>query len=92
MLRLGKVGWAIVIAVLLLTGRVVYLIKQRAIIPELTPAFVPVLPLDLPPLDYKNEFPKTFSLQVAILWVDDTRPPLSLIHAFRQMGIPFFIT
>jgi hypothetical protein len=42
-----------------------------------------------------QEFPESFPLQVAVFWTSpgpDPENPLALVHALKEMGIPFFIT
>jgi len=92
MKNLGTTARILIILALLLAARVVYLTWQRSLIPELHPATVPLLPLQRTSPDFLQQFPEAFALQIAVLWTDTARSPLSLVHAFRQMGIPFFIT
>jgi hypothetical protein len=56
---------------------------------------VPLLPLSVRPADPVQEFPELFPLQVALLWTntkDGTESPLAVVHALKEMGIPFFVT
>jgi len=42
-----------------------------------------------------QQFPESFPLQVAVFWTGpgpDPENPLALVHALKEMGIPFFIT
>ena len=88
----SKVGWVVIILVLLIAARVAHLTWQRSLIPDLRAATVPTQPLVQRQVDFIQQFPEKFPLQVAVLWVNSDDAPLSLVHAFRQMGIPFFIT
>lgn len=88
----SKVGWVVIILVLLIAARVAHLTWQRSLIPNLRAATVPTQPLVQLQVDFIQQFPEKFPLQVAVLWVNSDDAPLSLVHAFRQMGIPFFIT
>lgn len=92
MKNLGTTARILIVLALLLTVRVAYLTWQRSLIPDLRPASVPLLPLQRASTDFLQQFSAAFALQVAVLWTDTSRSPLSLVHAFRQMGIPFFIT
>lgn len=63
--------------------------------PALHTKEVPLLPLTHDHTDPTTEFPDRFPLQVAVLWTSpDTSPdnPLALVHALKEMGIPFLIT
>ncbi len=44
------------------------------------------------PLNFTEEFPESFPLQVAVLLTRDDEGGLGFVHAFREMGIPFFVT
>jgi peptidoglycan/xylan/chitin deacetylase (PgdA/CDA1 family) len=92
MKNLSTTARVLIVLAILLIARVAYLTWQRSLIPELRAASVPVLPLQRDPIDFLQQFPEAFALQVAVLWTDASHSPLSLVHAFRQMGIPFFIT
>jgi hypothetical protein len=48
-----------------------------------------------PQPDPFQQFPESFPLQVAVFWTSpgpDPENPLALVHAMKEMGIPFFIT
>jgi hypothetical protein len=60
--------------------------------PRLHGAPVPVAPLVRQQTDPTQEYPESFPLQVAVLLTKPHPPCLGLIHAFREMGIPFFFT
>jgi peptidoglycan/xylan/chitin deacetylase (PgdA/CDA1 family) len=61
----------------------------------LHPAFVPLTPLAHRQVDPLVDYPERFPLQIAVLWTvthDGTVSPLALVHALKEMGLPFFIT
>jgi hypothetical protein len=63
--------------------------------PLLRTASVPLRPLSGRQADPIQEFPELFPLQVALLWTNTksgSESPLAVIHAFKEMGIPFFVT
>jgi hypothetical protein len=56
---------------------------------------VPLLPISHEHQDPTSEFPDRFPLQVAVLWTapdTSSENPLPLVHALKEMGIPFLIT
>jgi len=62
--------------------------------PALRATAVPLLALSQH-ADPTREFPESFPLQVAVLWTrtgDGQGNPLAVIHALKEMGIPFFVT
>jgi len=65
----------------------------REKVPDLRAAQVAIRPLIHNSADPTVSFPEAFPLQIAVYW---TKPPdddiLSVIHALREMGIPFFVT
>ncbi len=61
-------------------------------IKNLRAAEVPVLPLQRLLADPAATFPESFPLQVAVFWSKPDEGMLGLVHALREMGIPFFVT
>ena len=59
---------------------------------DLRAADVPVKPLVHFSADPSAEFPESFALQVAVFQTSEEGGMLGLIHALREMGIPFFVT
>ncbi|HEY6338819.1 MAG TPA: hypothetical protein VIW68_10020 [Candidatus Sulfotelmatobacter sp.] len=58
-------------------------------------AVVPLRPVSPRHIDPVQQFSESFPLQVAVLWTntnDGTTSPLALVHALKEMGIPFFVT
>ena len=53
---------------------------------------MPVLPLQHLIADPAATFPESFPLQVAVFWSKPDEGMLGLVHALREMGIPFFVT
>jgi hypothetical protein len=60
-------------------------------ISHLRAADVPLLALPVP-ADPTVVFPELFPLQIAVYWSSADENPLSMVHALRQAGIPFFVT
>jgi hypothetical protein len=58
----------------------------------LHPANVPVHSLVHYSSDPSTEYPESFALQVAVFRSKDDEGMLGLVHALREMGIPFFVT
>src|ERR1700694_1515868 len=88
-----KRNFTILIA-LVLAGTFLWRVTHAAR-PLLRIAFVPLRPLGGRQADPVKEFPELFPLQVALLWTntkDGTETPLAVIHALKEMGIPFFVT
>ncbi len=52
----------------------------------------PVRPLVHTAKDFTMAFPESFPMQVAVYWTKSDEGILALIHSFREMGIPFFVT
>ena len=61
-------------------------------IPDLHAAHVPVHALIHQQEDPTVAFPESFPLQIAVYWSKSDEGILGLIHALREMGIPFFVT
>ena len=61
-------------------------------IKSLRTAEVPVLPLHHLLADPALTFPESFPMQVAVFWSKPDEGMLGLVHALREMGIPFFVT
>lgn len=61
-------------------------------IPDLHAARVPVHALIHQHEDPTVAFPESFPLQTAVYWSKTDEDILGLIHALREMGIPFFVT
>jgi hypothetical protein len=59
---------------------------------HLRAADVPVQPLRHWQSDPSAEFSESFALQVAVLQTSEEGGMLGLLHALREMGIPFFVT
>jgi hypothetical protein len=59
---------------------------------HLRTADVPVQSLRHSSSDWSAEFPESFPLQVAVFQTSDEGGMLGLVHALREMGIPFFVT
>ncbi|HMD32669.1 MAG TPA: hypothetical protein VKG84_12225, partial [Candidatus Acidoferrales bacterium] len=55
-------------------------------------ADVPVSALVIAQLNPEDAYPERFPMQVAILRTATDESLLPVVHAFRQMGIPFFVT
>ncbi|HTQ87679.1 MAG TPA: hypothetical protein VMI93_15775 [Candidatus Solibacter sp.] len=55
-------------------------------------ADVPVHALALPQVVWEDAYPERFPMQVAVLRTAADETLLPAIHAFRAMGIPFFVT
>jgi hypothetical protein len=53
---------------------------------------VPVTPLVHPEKDPTRAYPEVFPMQVAVYLSTSKQSILGLIHALREMGIPFFVT
>lgn len=56
---------------------------------------VPLQSLNGRHVDPIQEFPESFPLQVVVLWTntrEGPESPLALVHALKEMGIPFFVT
>ncbi len=74
----------------------VYLLAVRKyrtqVITNLTAAEVPIQPASKRAVDYHQDFPESFPLQIAVLMTNDEDGGLSLVHGFHEMGVPFFIT
>ena len=63
--------------------------------PALETKAVPLLPISHEHVDPTSEFSDRFPLQIAVLWTapdTSSENPLPLVHALKEMGIPFFIT
>jgi hypothetical protein len=63
--------------------------------PGLRAKEVPLLDIVHSSPDPFQKFPECFPLQVAVFWTDpgpEPENPLALVHALKEMGIPFFIT
>jgi hypothetical protein len=63
--------------------------------PPLHAAGLALLPLAHRDVNPEQEFPESFPLQVAVLWIptdEGPKTPLALVHVLKEMGIPFFIT
>jgi hypothetical protein len=58
---------------------------------DLRAADVPLRPVVLENGNLTDRFPESFSLQVAVLLTRD-EGAFGVVHAFREMGIPFFVT
>ena len=81
------VGYIVVLIYLALSRR-----SRSEVITNLAAAEVPLRPAVKRPVDYYHEYPEAFPQQVAVLMLDDREGGLSLVHGFREMGIPFFVT
>ena len=82
------------ITLALVVGITFRLCKRNAV-PPLRIATVPLRPLTHQHIDPLAEFPERFPLQVAVLWThtkDGAESPLAIVHALKEMGIPFFVT
>jgi hypothetical protein len=64
----------------------------REKVPDLRAAHVTVQPLAHNSVDPTVSFPELFTLQVALYWTKPYDDILSVVHALREMGIPFFVT
>jgi hypothetical protein len=53
---------------------------------------VPVHPLVRQNTDPTEAFPELFPLQIAVYWTNPEEGVLGIVHALREMGIPFFVT
>lgn len=81
------------IGYLVLIVHLILIRKQRTeVITNLATAQVPLQPAVKRLVDYHRDYPELFPLQVAVLMLDDREGGLGLVHAFREMGIPFFVT
>ena len=79
--------YLVLIVYLALTKRL-----RSEVITNLAAAQVPLEPAVKRPVDYYHDYPEAFPQQVAVLMLDNRDGGLSLIHGFREMGIPFFVT
>jgi hypothetical protein len=61
-------------------------------LPDLHAAAVPVHALLHQRQDPTVAFPESFPLQIAVYWSKPDDDILGLLHALREMGIPFFVT
>jgi len=59
---------------------------------HLRAANVPVHSLLQSSADPTTAFPELFPLQVALYWTNASEGVLGVVHALREMGIPFFVT
>jgi len=66
--------------------------NERNGVANLRTADVPVAALIHSSADPTTTFPELFPIQVAIYWTNSTEGVLGVVHAFREMGIPFFVT
>src|ERR1700730_16899031 len=55
-------------------------------------AEVPVHALVRQNKDPTESFPEQFPLQIAVYWSNSSEGVLGIVHALREMGIPFFVT
>jgi hypothetical protein len=66
--------------------------NDRYGVAHLRAADVPVHSLLHSPADSTAAFPELFPLQIAVYWTNPNEGVLGVIHALREMGIPFFVT
>jgi hypothetical protein len=66
--------------------------RRYQVITNLKTVQVPLLPVIKRPVNLPEQFPESFPLQVAVLLTRDDEGGLGLVHAFQEMGIPFFVT
>lgn len=66
--------------------------NDQRLVQQLHAADVPVRPLTHDPPDSTALFPESFPLQVALYRSNEDESPLAMIHALREMGVPFFAT
>jgi hypothetical protein len=66
--------------------------KHQTQIAHLRAADVPVRALLHSSADPTVTFPELFPLQIAVYWTNPSEGVLGVVHALRQMGIPFFVT
>ena len=59
---------------------------------HLRTADVPVHALHHSFADPTTDFPELFPLQIAVYWTNPEEGVLGVVHALREMGIPFFVT
>lgn len=94
MRRVAK--WALISlagAYLLLLAYLLSIYKLRwAVITDLRIAPVPFQPAVKRAVNYEEDYPEAFRLQVAVLVTSRGHGGLSYVHAFKEMGIPFFVT
>ena len=90
------IKWTLFIIVIGYGALLVHLLmghKQRtAVITNLEIAPVVIHKAVRRPVDFYQDYPEMFPLQVAVLMTNDKVGGLGLVHAFREMGIPFFVT
>jgi hypothetical protein len=65
---------------------------SRAQTSDLPTATVPVTPYVHSNTDPLRAFPERFAMQVAVYLTQPNQSILGLVHALREMGIPFFVT
>jgi hypothetical protein len=65
---------------------------HQAQIAHLRAADVPVHALVHSSADPTAAFPELFPLQIAVYWTNPSEGVLGVVHALREMGIPFFVT
>lgn len=85
-----RIGILLGVGAVLAAGVVVAL--RYHFTPRMHGALVRLEPLVRQRSDLTQEYPESFPLQVAVLLTKPHAPCLGLIHAFREMGIPFFLT
>jgi len=84
----------IVLAMLLVGSAAAASLKTRkqSATPPLLTTEVPVHPLVHHSKDPTDVFPELFPLQIAVYWTNPDEGVLGIVHALREMGIPFFVT
>ena len=80
-------GYLFLLSYLFFTRRL-----RSAVITNLKTAQVLLQPAVKRPVNYAEDYPESFPLQVAVLMTSDRGGGLGYVHAFRAMGIPFFVT
>jgi len=66
--------------------------RRYEVITNLKSVPVPLQPITKRPVNLTEQFPELFPLQVAVLLTRDDEGGLGFVHAFQEMGIPFFVT
>src|ERR1700730_3078605 len=69
-----------------------YLGRGPRYVTNLKGAQVSLQPVIKRPINFTEQFPESFPLQVAVLLTRNDEGGMGLVHAFREKGIPFFVT
>ena len=85
--------WSLAALAAVFLAFLVYTYRARTeVMTSLAAAAVPLQPLAPSELALTDKYPESFPLQVAVLLTREDEGGLGLVHALREMGIPFFVT